>query len=174
MGAGAVAEADTLKGIFGNDQSEFQRKTLLALLPDVTKGCRAGRPEPAEPIPGGGADPRGRRRSTACHLQHAQTRCAAGRSTADLQYTRGHAGDPAAPGGRSRLPTGSSLADITTRAERQTTAPTGFRLEDVDFRRRPRRHPQHCPSGARQSCPTHSLAPREAVFLLIMVRFWNY
>jgi len=35
VGAGAVAEADTLKGIFGTNQNEFQRKTLLALLPDV-------------------------------------------------------------------------------------------------------------------------------------------
>ena len=37
VGAGAVAEADTLKGIFGNNQAEFQRKTLLALLPGVPK-----------------------------------------------------------------------------------------------------------------------------------------
>lgn len=35
VGAGAVAEADMLKGIFGRDQSEFQRKTLIALLPGV-------------------------------------------------------------------------------------------------------------------------------------------
>lgn len=35
VGAGAVAEADALKGIFGRDQSEFQRKTLIALLPGV-------------------------------------------------------------------------------------------------------------------------------------------
>jgi hypothetical protein len=37
VGAGAVAEADTLKGIFGKNQAEFQRKTLLVLLPDVPK-----------------------------------------------------------------------------------------------------------------------------------------
>lgn len=37
VGAGAVAEADTLKGIFGKNQAEFQRKTLLALLPGVPK-----------------------------------------------------------------------------------------------------------------------------------------
>ncbi|WP_131822877.1 SEFIR domain-containing protein, partial [Mycobacteroides chelonae] len=36
VGAGAVAEADALKGIFGRDQSEFQRKTLLALMPGVS------------------------------------------------------------------------------------------------------------------------------------------
>ncbi len=36
VGAGAAAEADTLKGIFGKDQSEFQRKTLIALLPGAT------------------------------------------------------------------------------------------------------------------------------------------
>jgi hypothetical protein len=35
VGAGAVAEADTLKGIFGRDQAEFQRRTLLVLLPGV-------------------------------------------------------------------------------------------------------------------------------------------
>jgi hypothetical protein len=35
VGAGAVAEAVTLKGIFGTNQNEFQRETLLALLPDV-------------------------------------------------------------------------------------------------------------------------------------------
>jgi hypothetical protein len=35
VGAGAVAEADALKGIFGKDQAEFQRKTMLALLPGV-------------------------------------------------------------------------------------------------------------------------------------------
>ncbi len=35
VGAGAVAEADMLKGIFGRNQSEFQRKTLIALLPGV-------------------------------------------------------------------------------------------------------------------------------------------
>lgn len=35
VGAGAVAEADALKGIFGRDQAEFQRKTMLALLPGV-------------------------------------------------------------------------------------------------------------------------------------------
>ncbi|MEN4397423.1 hypothetical protein [Mycolicibacterium conceptionense] len=35
VGAGAVAEADMLKGMFGRDQSEFQRKTLIALLPGV-------------------------------------------------------------------------------------------------------------------------------------------
>lgn len=35
VGAGAVAEADTLKGIFGKNQAEFQRKTLLVLLPGV-------------------------------------------------------------------------------------------------------------------------------------------
>ena len=37
VGAGAVAEADTLKGIFGKNQAEFQRKTLLVLLPDVPR-----------------------------------------------------------------------------------------------------------------------------------------
>jgi SEFIR domain len=36
VGAGAVAEADALKGIFGRDQSEFQRKTLLALMPGIS------------------------------------------------------------------------------------------------------------------------------------------
>ena len=35
VGAGAVAEADTLQGIFGKNQAEFQRKTLLVLLPGV-------------------------------------------------------------------------------------------------------------------------------------------
>ena len=35
VGAGAVAEADTLKGIFGINQDEFQRKTLVVLLPGV-------------------------------------------------------------------------------------------------------------------------------------------
>ncbi|MEE6140628.1 SEFIR domain-containing protein [Mycobacterium sp. 050128] len=35
VGAGAVAEADTLKGIFGKNQTEFQHKTLLVLLPGV-------------------------------------------------------------------------------------------------------------------------------------------
>jgi hypothetical protein len=42
VGAGAVAEADELKGIFGQNQAEFQRKTLLALLPGV----------PSEVVPG--------------------------------------------------------------------------------------------------------------------------
>ena len=37
VGAGAVAEADTLKGIFGKNQAEFQRKTLLVLLPGVPR-----------------------------------------------------------------------------------------------------------------------------------------
>lgn len=36
VGAGAVAEADALKGIFGRNQAEFQRKTMLALLPGVS------------------------------------------------------------------------------------------------------------------------------------------
>jgi hypothetical protein len=36
VGAGAVQEADTLKGIFGKNQNEFQRKTLLVLLPGAT------------------------------------------------------------------------------------------------------------------------------------------
>lgn len=36
VGAGAVAEADTLKGIFGHNQTEFQRKTMLAVLPGVS------------------------------------------------------------------------------------------------------------------------------------------
>lgn len=34
-GAGAVAEADTLKGLFNSDQSAFQRRTVIALLPGV-------------------------------------------------------------------------------------------------------------------------------------------
>ena len=37
VGAGAVAEADTLKGIFGINQDEFQRKTLVVLLPGVAR-----------------------------------------------------------------------------------------------------------------------------------------
>jgi hypothetical protein len=37
VGAGAVAEADPLKGIFGTNQAEFQSKTLLALLPGVPR-----------------------------------------------------------------------------------------------------------------------------------------
>ena len=36
VGAGAVQEADTLKGIFGKNQDDFQRKTLLVLLPGAT------------------------------------------------------------------------------------------------------------------------------------------
>lgn len=35
VGAGAGVEADTVKGIFGRDQTIFRRKTLLALLPGV-------------------------------------------------------------------------------------------------------------------------------------------
>jgi len=42
LGAGAVAEADTLKGLFNTDQAAFQRKTLLVLLPGV---------DPKESIP---------------------------------------------------------------------------------------------------------------------------
>lgn len=37
VGAGAVAEADALKGIFGTDQALFQRKAVLVLLPGITK-----------------------------------------------------------------------------------------------------------------------------------------
>jgi hypothetical protein len=36
QGAGAVAEADALKGRFNNDQSEFQRRTIVVLLPGVS------------------------------------------------------------------------------------------------------------------------------------------
>lgn len=35
LGAGAVTEADTLKGLFNTDQAAFQRKTLLVLLPGM-------------------------------------------------------------------------------------------------------------------------------------------
>jgi hypothetical protein len=35
VGVGAVWEADTLKGKFGNHQTEFQQQTLIALLPGV-------------------------------------------------------------------------------------------------------------------------------------------
>lgn len=37
LGAGAVAEADTLKGLFNEDQAAFQRKTLLVLLPGMSE-----------------------------------------------------------------------------------------------------------------------------------------
>lgn len=36
LGAGAVAEADTLKGLFNNDQRNFQSRTLLVLLPGMS------------------------------------------------------------------------------------------------------------------------------------------
>lgn len=36
LGAGAVTEADTLKGLFNTDQAAFQRKTLLVLLPGTS------------------------------------------------------------------------------------------------------------------------------------------
>lgn len=35
LGAGVVAEADTLKGLFNEDQGAFQRKALLVLLPGI-------------------------------------------------------------------------------------------------------------------------------------------
>ncbi|MDI2036853.1 SEFIR domain-containing protein [Paenarthrobacter nitroguajacolicus] len=37
LGAGVVSEADTLKGVFNEDQLAFQRKALLVLLPGVGK-----------------------------------------------------------------------------------------------------------------------------------------
>jgi hypothetical protein len=37
VGAGAVAEADVLHGIFARDQSEFQRRVVIVLLPGASK-----------------------------------------------------------------------------------------------------------------------------------------
>lgn len=38
VGAGAAVEADTLKGLFVQNQQEWQRRTVLVLLPDVDPG----------------------------------------------------------------------------------------------------------------------------------------